>query len=399
MKLFKQKNSPFWYGRVKIDGKDHWISGGTSRKKDAERAIQRKIAVLKENVSAESLFDDLVKVIDALPDADRERKKQQFASRLMQGKTAKLALTDTWESYKHSPMIRNPSERTISDYRSIWNRFESWANERGIDYLHQVDETTAQDYCQSLRKNGFAPSTYNSHVQFLRSTFKALRVQAGLVSNPWEDIPTLKKQTESHRNLTPVELNAVCSKATGDLRYIFALGIFTGARLGDVVSMQWSAINFGTGFIEIVPRKTKRTGKKVRLPILPPLEMLLRELRDSSTSKKYLFPEVYKTYQTSPSVISKRIQQHFKSCGIKTTEKPKKGQRFMSIVRVGFHSLRHSFVSMLVKHKVPQTAIAALVGHGSPVMTENYTHLDDDQRRKAMAGISNLIDFNKGDGA
>ena len=129
------------------------------------------------------------------------------------------------------------------------------------------------------------------------------------------------------------------------------------------------------------------------MPILPPLAKLLHELKIVCPSKRYLFPAEYKQYIKDPSSISRLIQKHFRACGIETTEQPKPGRRQKTITRVGFHSLRHSFVSILVKNKVPQTAISALVGHGSPVMTENYTHLDDEQRAEAISGISKLIKF------
>jgi integrase len=174
---------------------------------------------------------------------------------------------------------------------------------------------------------------------------------------------------------------------------MFAIGIFTGMRLGDVCSLKWSAVDLGAGIIEIAPKKTERTGKKVRLPILPPLAKLLHELNAVCPSQRYLFPAENKIYNTDSSPISRRIQKHFHACGIETTEQPKPGRRQMPITRVGFHSLRHSFVSILVKNKVPQTAISALVGHGSPLMTENYTHLDDEQRVEAISGISKLITF------
>lgn len=397
MKLRKQKSSPYWYGRVLLNGKDRWISSGTTGKKEAERIIRQKIALLKGSVSADNLFEGLLKVIEKLPATDAENKKQDFASRLLQGKNAKLALKDAWETWEHSPMKRNPGPRTISSYKSMWNRFEAWASDQGIKFLHEVGDATAQSYCQSLRKAGLASRTYNGHLKFLMGAFKALKVQAGLIKNVWADIPTLKKQTESRRNLAPEELKKVCMTAQGALKYMLAIGIFTGVRLGDVVSMEWKNVDLDNGIIEIIPGKTKRTGKKVRLPILPQLDNLLRELRSSSNSKKYLFPEEHELYQNSPPSLSRRIQKHFEHCGIKTTEPAEAGQRRRVIVRVGFHSLRHSFVSMLVKNKVPQTAIAALVGHGSPVMTENYTHLDDEQRTEALSGISKLIDFNSGD--
>ena len=139
--------------------------------------------------------------------------------------------------------------------------------------------------------------------------------------------------------LTPGELRKVCQAATGSLRYMIGLGLYTGMRLGDVVTLRWDAVHADQGSIEITPMKTRRLNKKVRLPIHPVLE------------------------------------------------RPANEHRKRAIVRVGFHSLRHSFVSLCAAHRVPQVAIMELVGHGSPAMTALYSHAGDEQKAKAIAAL------------
>jgi len=43
-----------------------------------------------------------------------------------------------------------------------------------------------------------------------------------------------------------------------------------------------------------------------------------------------------------------------------------------AVVEVGFHSLRHTFVTLLAGAGTSQAVIQKLVGHGSPVMTQAY---------------------------
>jgi integrase len=57
---------------------------------------------------------------------------------------------------------------------------------------------------------------------------------------------------------------------------------------------------------------------------------------------------------------------------------------------VGFHSLRHSFVSLCAKAGAPQHVVQRLVGHGSPAMTEHYTHLDDRQKQAAVQALPDI---------
>src|SRR5256885_568245 len=81
----------------------------------------------------------------------------------------------------------------------------------------------------------------------------------------------------------------------------------------------------------------------------------------------------------------------FEECGIQTTEKAQHGHRRRAIVRVGFHSLRHSFVSLCTKAKTPLHVVQKLVGHGSPAMTSDvYLHLDSEQKRDAIVALPQI---------
>ena len=45
------------------------------------------------------------------------------------------------------------------------------------------------------------------------------------------------------------------------------------------------------------------------------------------------------------------------------------------MVEVGFHSLRHSFVSLCRQSNAPLAVVEAIVGHSNPAMTRHYTHV------------------------
>ena len=250
--------------------------------------------------------------------------------------------------------------------------------------MHEVTPSHVQDFCAELWKRGISPNTYNKHVKFLKSAFTVPWEKAGLVVNAFDAIPSMQLNTESKRDLTQEELSEVCSTAKGNLRYLFAVGIYTGMRMGDACKLKWGNIDFRHKLIKFIPSKTKRQNKKLRLPIHPVLESLLRELKQKSKTE-YLFQEEYELYSKHPAHVSKRVQKNFRNCGIETNEDPENGQRRNRIARVGFHSLRHSVVSLCVASGVPQVAIQELVGHGSPAMTAVYSHSNDKQKAYAIA--------------
>jgi integrase len=57
--------------------------------------------------------------------------------------------------------------------------------------------------------------------------------------------------------------------ADGDWRGAILLGYYTGARLGDVANMRWSAVDWNKKIIRFTPNKTK---KSVTIPLHSQLE-------------------------------------------------------------------------------------------------------------------------------
>ena len=244
-----------------------------------------------------------------------------------------------------------------------------------------------------------SPNTFNQHIKFLRGAFAVLESRAGLLLNPWAHLKSRKKKMdEGRRNLTEDELKNVLTKARGNMRLMFHIGLFTGLRLGDVVNLRWENIEYDPvkreprpGFIVFVPLKTSRFNKKMEIPIHPELAKLLAKYKSSATSRKLLVPRVSAAYAADTASVTRPIQEFYASCGIKTTEPAEHGHRRRAIVRVGFHSLRHSFVSLCAKAKTPLHIVQKLVGHGSPLLTSDvYLHLDSEQKREAIASLPKI---------
>jgi len=356
--------------------------------------LVQKQAEVERSLSVEDHFNTLLDLIEALPGEEQTAKLTAMARRLMQGKAVKLVISEAWDTWMSTPKKRVPQESTLEGYGSQWRRFESWAKQHKITYLHDVTPAHAQKYAANLWKSRVSPGTFNAHVKFLKSLFNVLETSGGLVSNPWRKVTIMELDQEHRRNLSPDELKGVCSMAEGDLRYMFGLGLYTGMRLGDVINLKWSNVDLNSELIEHMPSKTKRKKKIVRLPIHPVLRALLLEFREGATGE-YLFPVEREEYIKNRSGITKRIRHHFEKCGIQTTEEPTNSHRRRVIVRAGFHSLRHSFVSLCAANRVPQVAIMELVGHGSPAMTALYSHAGDEQKAEAIAALP-VIGFDNG---
>ena len=408
----KTRISRSYYARFQITGKDIVRSTGETQKNAAEIVMREMMGEFKNGDGVRLHLRRLELALNRLPKPEQSKQRRQIASRLLGGIDQKIAMDAVWDVWLKSPNKRKPGAQTLKNYAGRWKRFEEWADEKGIEFLHQVQPLHAQEYAADLMKSGVSMSTYNTHIALLRGMFKTLRLVAGIEENPWQDDLKQESVSESRRNLTPEELAVIGREAKGVIRYLFVLGLYTGMRLGDCVCLRWDAVNFKTKIITVMPMKTRRKKKTITISMHPILVGILSELREESRGD-FLFPEERERYLKDPASLSKRIQKFFTDCGIETHKagtgktpeykaalkawkkggsKGEKPIYTRAVVEVGFHSLRHSFVSHCAANNVPQVAVMELVGHGSPAMNRLYSHAGDEQKMKAIAALP-AIDF------
>lgn len=397
--VIRKAGSPHWFARYRVEGQDITRSTKTGNRRAAERKMREWMAADRGTVDVEASFRAIVETLqqreqDSSDDPqmliELRGLRRRMASEILQGIASRLELDDAWGAWRDSPRKRDPNETTMDAYEGAWLKFKQWATRRKVKWMHEVSPSLAEDYCRHLKSGKFAPRTYNGHVKLLRSVFKTLRLRAGIAENPFADILLMEAAPESRRALTEEEIRTVVSRAKGSMRVMIAVGIFTGLRLGDVCRLRWSNIDLPRGTISLVPGKTARRGKKIAVPIHPALSAILTEWQiHAPKNQDRLFPKECALYEERPSKVAKLFQDFFKDdCGLVTTEEAK--HRKIAIIRVGFHSLRHSFVSLCAASGVPQHVVQTLVGHGSPAMTEHYTHVDADQKRRAIAALPAL---------
>jgi integrase len=394
--LIKRASSPFYYARFQVRGKDRWISTKQTDRKEAQKALGRLVAQARNQVSIEQQVNILVDLIKALPVELQPSKRQEVVRMVLQAQEKKLELGPVWERWLANPNKEyDPKPKTLLGYEAIWKRFKNWATAKDIKFLHEVSTANAEHYAADLWKSKVSASTYNQHIKFLRSLCTALEVEAGLIINPWARITSNKKSMQGgRRNLTMEELQTVLAKAEGDLRLMIIVGLFTGLRLADVVNLRVENIDHNPyppdtgprpGFIVIRPRKTERVNKVVEVPLHQSVAKLLRD-RKAETKEGFLFPKAQVAH--AHGKLIPEIQAFFEGCGIKTTEDVGEGHRRRARVLVGFHSLRHTFVSLCAKAGAPLHVVQKLVGHGNPMLTsDKYLHLDKEDKQAAINSL------------
>lgn len=386
-KIFKRAGSKFYYYRVYAGGKEQLVCTYETEKKAAQAKANGHTSAVRGRFNVDDLFTMLADRLDAMPQEDRDKRRVDFGNRLLRLQSESLPFADAWAKWLSMPNKSRrgtPSANTLTGYRAIWKRLEKWATAAGLANLHEMGRKHAEDYMADLWASGVTERTYGAHLKFLRAVFRVLRLQAGIVENPFTDLTIPELQTVSREAFTADELKTICTRAAGDWRYLVGIGLYTGLRLTDAVHLKWGDV---TDRLRVIPAKTKRKKKAVEVMLHPVLAALLDELRQKRGGKPagYLFPDIVKEYARARAYPSAAFVTFLRDeCGIQTTAPTKDGQRRRKAAEKGFHSLRHSFVSLCAMSGVPQATTQMLVGHSSPTMTQVYSHTTADEQRKSI---------------
>jgi len=106
---------------------------------------------------------------------------------------------------------------------------------------------------------------------------------------------------------------------------------------------------------------------------------------------EYVLPEMAALYNHRTDMVTDMIQRHFKGCGI-TLHKPGTGtDGKRAVIEVGFHSLRHTFVSLCRESNAPLAVVESIVGHSNPSMTRHYTHVGELAAGRAVALLPSVM--------
>ena len=373
----------------------NWRVNGKLFSKALRDANGQPITSRREAEEAKDVFMMPLALTDEAESLRTIADKSNTLQSKLDGQGEALPLTQAWARYMQSTKRPDTGPDTLAVYEGQFGQFVAWMTEHHPEVMEMRDvgDTIAEEYATSELNGGkLAPGTYNKHLNVLALVFRVLFKAAKLTVNPWADIERkkLKGKVNHRRELTVELLRKLCQSATGEMKVLFAVGIFTGLRLRDCATLRWDEVDLRRNFISRVPNKTMRySDKPVFVPLSPDLRAMLSEMPEASRGE-YVLPATAEMYLNHKKNLVNAIQQHFIDSGI-VTHKPGSGiDGKRAVVQFGFHSLRHSFVSICANANVPLSVVQSIVGHSNPAMTQVYTHTSQLAARQAVAALPSM---------
>lgn len=149
---------------------------------------------------------------------------------------------------------------------------------------------------------------------------------------------------------------------------IISLICYLGLRISDIINLKLSNIDFNTNTISIIQYKT---DIKLTLPLIDkikyPLLDYLKNVRPNDANLDYVFITIERPYRQHIELKNHNyiVKNYLIKAGVDINGR-----------KHGFHSLRHSFSSLLLKENISLYSISTILGHQDIKTTMTYLDID-----------------------
>lgn len=239
--------------------------------------------------------------------------------------------------------------------------------------LADLGAAQVRGYAARMKERGVDPG---GAVGLVGSILKAAHEAKVIGSVP--NLRGIHKRTEKIPLIySDREVELLVAETTGWLRTAIALGGYAGLRVSEALALEVGDVDL-EGQRLVVRRSlsdkevtTTKSGKERVVPLAPPLIEVLRGALKDKLPKARVINRKTGTYPLRQNVYSalRRAQ-------VKLELQPR-----------SFHSLRHSFCTLLLRTGAHVDAVRRLAGHSDLATTQRYLHTSGDELAEAVARL------------
>lgn len=272
---------------------------------------------------------------------------------------------------------RNLSPNTIEAYRNDLAHLEAFMMRNDMN-LENVTLEQLHTFAASLHEYGITPRSQARVLSGVRSFFRFLVLDGVVESDPtelleWPSLPEHLPVVLTLEEIDRIEDSIDLSKAEGARnRAIIEVLFSCGLRVSELVNMKLSDL-----YLEDRVLLVRGKGNKERL--VPVSNKAIADLKrwffDRNLMKikpgedDYVFLNRRGAHLTRTMILI-MVKRQAEEAGIKKTISP--------------HTFRHSFATALLQGGADLRSIQAMLGHEKIDTTLVYTHISNEQLRKAI---------------
>lgn len=288
-------------------------------------------------------------------------------------------------------------------------------NEFGTMKLSAISPARVNNFLSSLTKAGKAKNTIRVILSNARKMFNFAILRDEVTRNPFASQGESYKQAKEKKEIdylryeeVPMFMDSI-RKHFPTFFDFFATALNIGAREGELKGLQWGDIQLGdekTLMLEpfvIIRRsvdqsrriKETKTGRIRSVPLNDELKALLRKRRarmlrnwiksrrdECAFSDSWVFPNEAGRPLNGSNVKRRVFRPALEKAELRT---------------INFHSLRHTFASILIQQGKPIAHVSKWLGHSSiKVTVDIYGHLEPNTNREALNVLPSFVSKGKG---
>lgn len=218
-------------------------------------------------------------------------------------------------------------------------------------------------------------ATVNRYISSLSALLSHAHRLRWIDENPCFSLTKLKENAGRDRILSDEEIGRllIASRESKSpyLYCIVLMSLTTGARQGEILSLEWRHVDFDNKLAHL---KETKNGRPRSISLADPVIDELKKLYEVRNPSK---PLVFASKTAFGRIdIKKAWQEALKRADIKDCRA---------------HDMRHTFCTMAAKQGGSNLELATAMGHRTLSMLQRYTHLDIQVTKKFSTSISEQI--------
>jgi integrase/recombinase XerC len=285
---------------------------------------------------------------------------------------------------------RGASRETIRSYQSDLQQFVAFLRRdgsEGKENPEDIDPTTIRQYLIWLAEQQEKKTSQARKLACLKSFYKFLNHRELMTTNPTahiraprlgQHLPRVLSKDDAERLMESPEetTNAKTARDRAILETLYS----TGARVSELVGMNWGDVDLDEGMVRL-----RGKGKKERL--VPIGNVAIDAIKDYvalGTAKLAADKAAdkprgvgIKAFPEDRPVFQNNRKGRLSVRSVERVVKQYAGQ--LQVGAVTPHTLRHSFATHLLDEGADLRVIQELLGHASLGTTQKYTHVATDR--------------------
>lgn len=286
----------------------------------------------------------------------RDFKREEYEAKKKLETVTFSELVNQYASYSSSVH----TAKTFSTYQTA---FREWLRVEGDSCLDRIGIREIEHFL-SVKKVEASEWTARKYYIALASAFEKAVQWHFLSVNPFRKVskPKVREALPLFFTGSDFRLFLSANKDKG-FAELCITGLLTGLRLGELLSLRWTDLDFAAKTV-LIQNSEAFTTKSKRSRVVPMSEelskLLLNRKEGIRSESAFVFSNRYGR-KLREGTIEHKFKQTVRLAGIND--------------KLHFHSLRHSFASALVMSGVSLYAVQKLLGHSQSKTTEIYSHL------------------------